>query len=507
MSKIVTAELFEARLKKCMDCPFQDKLRCSITDSNLLLKAKVDTEDCPENKWVFEDSELLSVEQKTFLTSGPHKRLINKLSSIEDILFLAKNEGSNGWPNDFHKLDNVHEAFRQFSVEKSKECVTLPYPADKMSGKGIVICGGGPKYFPSVYVNIKILRMLGCILPIEVWYLGRAEMDFHMHSLLESIPLVKCIDETICNYVTPIRNDDSDKRNRGWQSKVYSIINSSFEEVLFLDADNTPLFEPSFLFQEPEYLKHGAVLWPDFIPTWTHDKNFWRIIGIPYRDEPQIESGQALINKKRCWKEINMAKYYCDYSDYYFRHFYGDKEAFHLGWRYFDSDYGLPPPPDWINGSIIIQRKFNGEWMFSHRVSAKFTLNKTHKICYDIPYEKDTLELLDELKRKWKGNVWHNNNPTEEEERLKLKLAGIYKYIRVGLGVRDIKLDPDDKITVGSERLERFWHVFKDNKDVYISIIGDEGLTCLLKQQEDGSFSGRWENYEKCEVKLVSYGL
>lgn len=505
--KIVDADIFDARLAACMSCPLQEGMRCSVTDSNILLKVKLENEICPENKWVFNDTIINSSgTTKKFLNLEPHKRLVTKKTSIEDIIHLAKTEPANGWPDDFEKFDNVQEAFRQLSKEKSKDCLFLEYPADRMSGRGIVICGGGPKYFPSVYVNIRMIRMLGCLLPIEVWYLGRAEMDFGMVRLLESLPLVKCIDETLCGHITPIRNDDSDKRNRGWQSKVYSIINSNFEEVLFIDADNTPLLDPTFLFTQKEYVNTGAILWPDFL-CWKHDKKFWEIIGIPFRQEHQIESGQVLVNKRKCWKEINMAKYYCDYSDYYFKHFYGDKEAFHLGWRYFGSDYAQPPLPDW-NGYIILQRKFDGQWLFSHRVSSKFNLNKQHQICRDIPYEKDTLELLDELSSKWKGNVWHNNTPSDEEKEVIQKTVGLYKYERVGLGIRDLELKKNDRIGEGSERLERLWHIFKNGSDTYMSILGDGGeLTCLLKKNEDGDWIGRWENYEKCEVKLIPYGI
>ncbi len=46
-----------------------------------------------------------------------------------------------------------------------------PYP-DSFSGKGIVMCAGGLKYFTCVWISIQIIRDLGCTLPIEVWYIG-----------------------------------------------------------------------------------------------------------------------------------------------------------------------------------------------------------------------------------------------------------------------------------------------------------------------------------------------
>jgi len=39
-------------------------------------------------------------------------------------------------------------------------------------GRGIVICGGGAKYFPAAWVCIHMLRHLHCTLPIQLWHLG-----------------------------------------------------------------------------------------------------------------------------------------------------------------------------------------------------------------------------------------------------------------------------------------------------------------------------------------------
>ena len=52
----------------------------------------------------------------------------------------------------------------------------FPYPSQRFEGRGIVICGGGAKYFPCAYVLVLLLRHLQCLLPIEVWHLGAREM-------------------------------------------------------------------------------------------------------------------------------------------------------------------------------------------------------------------------------------------------------------------------------------------------------------------------------------------
>jgi len=50
------------------------------------------------------------------------------------------------------------------------------YPTGGFSGRGIVICAGGPKHLHCGWICIKMLRHLGCTLPIEVWHLGPEEI-------------------------------------------------------------------------------------------------------------------------------------------------------------------------------------------------------------------------------------------------------------------------------------------------------------------------------------------
>src|SRR5205085_2739777 len=48
--------------------------------------------------------------------------------------------------------------------------------------RGIVICAGGPRYLPCAWVCIKMLRHVGCELPIEIWHLGPAELPDEMRA-------------------------------------------------------------------------------------------------------------------------------------------------------------------------------------------------------------------------------------------------------------------------------------------------------------------------------------
>src|SRR3979411_951574 len=80
----------------------------------------------------------------------------------------------------------------QFRQDEALRTVP-PYPAGLFGGAGIVIVAGGTRYFTCAWVCLAMLRrVLSCMLPIEVWYLGPDEMSPHMKKLLERFD-VECV--------------------------------------------------------------------------------------------------------------------------------------------------------------------------------------------------------------------------------------------------------------------------------------------------------------------------
>src|SRR5262249_46380915 len=152
------------------------------------------------------------------------------------------------------------------------------------------------------------------------------------------------------------------------------ILHSSFKEVLYLDADNFPLVDPEFLFSTEPYLETGSLFWPDRylgrdqgIP-WLK-REAWQMLRIPFRDEPEFETGQLLIDKEKCWYPLLLAMHLNEHSDYYYYYFYGDKDTFHLAWKKLGFEYGLVPYPNksLSNDALIIQHDLNGQPLFQHR--------------------------------------------------------------------------------------------------------------------------------------------
>ncbi|MFT5822254.1 MAG: alpha 1,2-mannosyltransferase [Crocinitomix sp.] len=271
---------------------------------------------------------------------------------------------------------------------------TIPEYPGKFEGKGIVICGGGQLYFTCAWINISMLRKSGCKLPIELWHLE--------HELTTEIIVQLGELGVICKNIN--KHGGGDLEN--FALKPFSIINSAFQEILFLDADNNSLVDPTYLFDQPEYLKHGTVFWPDF---WFTEKSnpIWKVLELEPIELNEQESGQILIDKKRYWKELNLCLYFNKERKYYYKMLHGDKDTFKFAWLALKSKYymiktpvghcGLTDPRNgYFFGSSMVQHDFKGEILFLHRNMLKWFYS-------------------DENEKIWKEIVRFKKNPTDKK--------------------------------------------------------------------------------------------
>ncbi len=368
--------------------------------------------------------------------------------------------------------------------------------------RGIVIAGGGLKYFPSVWVNVNLLRHFGCRLPIQLWYMGDGEVDPYMKRLLASLD-VECVDARKLEAEHPCRI------LCGWELKLYATLHSPFEQVLFLDADNGVTCDPTYLFGSPEYLQHGAVFWPDYA-CWTLKPGVWKVFGMLDMAEPEVaqeerafESGQYLIDKRRCDRELRLALWYAEHSDFTFQHVYGDKECFHLAWRKLNTEYAMPKAgPGW-NTHTIVQYDFRGQIIFQHRCQDKWRLGGNRRVD-SLANEDLCFELVAELARTWSGPLWRNEKPTPSEQSTIDRLTGCeFVYRRVGYDERIIKLDLNRIVSVGSAECERLWHINQEGDQPVLTISRLDRPTCHLREQSDGIWCGRWLEHERMPIELI----
>ena len=276
---------------------------------------------------------------------------------------------------------------------------TIPGYPDRYRGRGIVICGGGVRYFTSAWVCINMLRRLGCLLPIQLWYLGKKEMDNQMRGLL--VPLgVQCID------ASHVRREFPARILQGWELKPYAILQSSFRDVLLLDADNVPVVDPEFLFDTPQFQSSGAIFWPDYPAGQApRARVIWRSCGVRPPKEPEFETGQMVVDKRLCWRALCLSMWFNENSDFYYQHLHGDKETFHLAFRKLRKSYSLVPNPIHSLEGTMCQHDFQGRRLFQHRNMDKWDLFLRNKRVEDFWFEKECRADIAQLQRRWDGGL------------------------------------------------------------------------------------------------------
>ncbi len=412
------------------------------------------------------------------------------------------------WPDGWHGWSNVQQAHIHLLDEFVSKLSNYPEGRFK-PGRAIVSCVSAKPghssgkdlkngYFPAAWVLANELRRLGCQLPIVFAHLGPLEWSPRLTEMVKPLG-VEVIDLRVLERKHPARI------LAGWESKAYAIQNCGYEEVLFLDADNVPLRDPEYLFDDPAYQKTGAMFWPDLPP---HDRKewlpeaVWASIGLPYDAGKDFESGQLLINKKKCWKELAVTRWINDHSDRFYRIVFGDKSTFRLGWAKLGTPYALPTQDAGWNGGAIMQHDMQGALLFEHCAQNKPDLDgypKKHgnlPACLTNPGE--CMAHIVALRNMWDGRIWDGSEG--EDAALAQSLVGkTFLYRRVGLGERPLRFLEDNRIGKGAARCEFSWGV----RGNILAISDIDGKpTMILNKRPDGVWIGQWLEFERADVEL-----
>jgi Mannosyltransferase putative len=416
------------------------------------------------------------------------------------------------WPEGWAGWDCTRDAIILMMEEVIKSLP--PYDGSHFQGRGIVSSVSAKPgyssgknlpqgYFPGAWVMVRELRRLGCTLPITFTHCGPLEWDARLTQLVKPLG-VDVID------LQAMSSTRSTRILAGWESKVYGTLWSPYEEVLYLDADNLPLIDPTYLFDSSQYKYCGSIFWADVPP---YDRRewlpecVWRNIGLMYRDEVDFESGQYLINKRKCWRELLLTQWINEYSDYFYKFVFGDKSTFHLAWAKLSSNWAISSFGPGGNQASLIQHDFTGQQIFQH-----CTRNKPSLAGYPSPgsllnHAQCMLHLAD-LGNRWDGRMWDNDTPSSEEKAWAKRLIGQrYTYIRAGLDSREIRLLADHRIGRGLAVCEVSWSLYIDDRGPLIAVTSIDGvLTFIVRPAGVNSWSGRWVQYERCEVMLAAEG-
>ncbi|ORX48808.1 nucleotide-diphospho-sugar transferase [Hesseltinella vesiculosa] len=225
--------------------------------------------------------------------------------------------------------------WQQFVIDDSQNV----YPVNAFHGRGIVFVAGNRDTYQRVITSIYLLRHHHCTLPIEVWHLPD---EAPSTAIIRQLKALNVMPRDLSNQklVRPMTQRNGTEKQ--FQIKPAAIINSEFEQVLYMDSDNAPTADPTFLFDTPEYKANGALFWPDYWKT-NAANGIFNILDIDCQDEWEQESGQMVIHKKKSWRPLQLAWYMNQNNDIYFQFLNGDKDTFKYAWKALDHSYDMNP--------------------------------------------------------------------------------------------------------------------------------------------------------------------
>lgn len=418
-----------------------------------------------------------------------------------------------------------------------------PLP-DTFQGRGIVTCGGGYRYFTNAWVLIRMLRHLGCQLPIQLWYLGPKELDDGMRRIVDDYG-VECIDG-----LSYMRSADGSYcgnalLKRGWILKSIAIARCGFQEVIFLDSDNLPLRDPAFLFETPQYRAKGALFWPD-VSTMAADRPLWRIFRVPYREEPEFESGQIVVNKQIHSEALALTASINLRADLFYRFMYGDKDTFRFAWHRLDRPFAMPryPPqglciPGGGRLPMLCQHDFQGNRLFQHRNMYKWDLFGENPWVPGYFFEHQCRAFLDELRSRWDGRCGKRKSApktTQSVECRRTLLGGVWfldrppaspngsvknrgrkttpangsptasKLSQPGQSCCELKFEPNGTVVTGpgakGRPTPRFWSLETSTEGNQLLLSHENGMRIRLRQRNSTYWEGHHLGAKAAKTKV-----
>ena len=220
------------------------------------------------------------------------------------------------------------QAHHDFVDQIQKEGPRLAYEP----GTRGIVCTAGGKYLPVMVISLRMLRKTGSHLPMEVLLANSGEYEPQICEVIFPSLNARCI---ILSDVLDAVSGTMEISH--YQYKMFSILFSSFEEILLLDSDSFPIHDPEVLFNHEPFVSAGLVLWPDF---WYMSESP-AYFTISSQESPSLseraatEAGEILYSKAKHESSILLATYYNMYGP---THYYallsqgapgeGDKETY-----------------------------------------------------------------------------------------------------------------------------------------------------------------------------------
>ncbi|OJJ51825.1 hypothetical protein ASPZODRAFT_469949 [Penicilliopsis zonata CBS 506.65] len=265
------------------------------------------------------------------VSSAPDCEPPTRIANAESEGFDPKN--TRPAPNLLQMTDadvhTMHEAHSRFVERIRSSPPPLQYTP---STRGLVSTAGGP-YLPVLVISLRMLRRTGSQLPMEVFLADWAEYDGYTCSVVLPALNARCVVLSDILDAVPGSGAQVEK----YQYKLLAMLFSSFEEILFLDADAFPLSAPEAVFTSEPFLSRGLITWPDFWGS-TVSPLFYEIVAmeVPAPNVRQTtESGEVFVSKRTHLRTLLLAAYYNFWGPRYYYPLLsqgaageGDKETF-----------------------------------------------------------------------------------------------------------------------------------------------------------------------------------
>lgn len=288
-------------------------------------------------------------------------------------------------------IKRMREAHSNFINDLKK---TLPHLVYEPGSRGVVMTAGYNQ-LPVMVISIRMLRRTWCLLPVEVLLADPSDYD-----------------EEICENVLPTLNAkclvlsdifraaESGVAIDRYQYKIMAILFSSFEEVLLLDSDAFPIYNPLSLFEQEPFKSTGMVVWPDF---WYASESPYYFEIAKIEDIPAlntracVESGQLMYSKSKHSMSIMLAAYYNFYGPTYYYPLLsqgapgqGDKETF--AWAAVALKEEFYPVREHVMalGRMDSNGHYLGSAMAQHDPIADYVYTKTHGLPGEPGHQGET---------------------------------------------------------------------------------------------------------------------
>ncbi|KAJ3096952.1 hypothetical protein HK100_005464 [Physocladia obscura] len=225
--------------------------------------------------------------------------------------------------------DRRHQRALLRVVAQQVDAASAGAGTDGAGGTGVTFLGSPHASAARLAVQAVLrLRVLGCVLP--------AEFAHPAHELVaaSAAALLAAHNVTVRPFALP-PSATGDSGLRLGAAKPAAVLSSPFRSVLFLDPDILMLRDPTPLLHSPLFAKTGALFWPDYRPV-SPDRKVWAVMRFLHADvSREWDSGLLLVDKSRplVRAALEIAQFLCANNDFYFRLFWGDKEAFHWAFR------------------------------------------------------------------------------------------------------------------------------------------------------------------------------